>query len=84
MSNPQERKRVPRSILYALIASYIAALLTTGANLWYTNHVNTESNHKWCQLITLLNNAYEQSPPVNEIGKKIAAAMIKLRTDFDC
>lgn len=79
-----ERVPVPRKIWYAVIASYVSGILVTGSGLVYMNHVDTESNRKWCSLVVTLDETYRQTPPTTEVGRKVAVSINGLRQDFRC
>jgi hypothetical protein len=73
-----------RGLLYAVIASYVSSILITAGGLVYMNHVDQESNRKWCKTVVTLDDAYSQTPPQSVVGKQIALSIHDLRTDFGC
>lgn len=54
------------------------------AGYLYTNFVQRQADHRWCELIVTLDEAWRAAPPQSELGERIAAAMHKLREDIDC
>lgn len=75
---------VNRSVLYALMAVFVAVLGMGASSVWYSNHVAEQNNRRWCALLANLDDAYRQNPPTSPIGRKIAEDMHNLRVGFGC
>jgi Na+-transporting NADH:ubiquinone oxidoreductase subunit NqrC len=75
---------VPRSIWYSVVVSYISSILLVASSIIYMNHVDTESNRKWCSLILFIDHVNKTTPPSTEISKQYAAYVHQLVNDFDC
>jgi len=45
-----------------------------------------EADRRWCTLMTLLDNAYNNpaTPPVSELGRAVAKAVHDIRVDLGC
>jgi hypothetical protein len=67
--------------LVALVLAFAALMF---AGVLYTRHVQRESDRRWCDLLVTLDTAYRSQPPATELGRRVAAAMARLRADFGC
>lgn len=72
--------------VYAVIVSYLGIMIVVGVSIGYTNYVRDESNQQWCDLMTTLDRAYSSpdAAPTTELGKRVAAAIARLRDTFEC
>lgn len=52
------------------------------ASFQYANYVDRKSNHAWCEQLSLFNQAYAENPPPSDLGRKIAAGMLRLTSEF--
>lgn len=43
-----------------------------------------EADRRWCAIVTLFDDAYQEQPPPTELGRQIARAMHDLRLSLDC
>jgi hypothetical protein len=43
-----------------------------------------ESEQKWCDVVSTLDNAYKVNPPQSTLGKTLASDMAKLVHEFHC
>lgn len=59
-------------------------LLIVVSGLLYTNWRHEQADRRWCELMTILDEQYESSPPATEVGRRFAAAMHTLRGELDC
>lgn len=75
---------IPKGVMYALIVSYVCALVSAIIAIQYANYVDRQSNQQWCTLIVSVDDAYQESPATNPSGKRVAESIHKLRTDFGC
>lgn len=69
---------------YALAAVFLTLMLAVALNVIYTNRVAAQGNKQWCSIIVTLDDSYRKTPPTTETGKKIAADMHRLRSQFKC
>ncbi|MDG4784366.1 hypothetical protein O7626_41130 [Micromonospora sp. WMMD1102] len=80
---------------YALLAVLLSVLAVSGATLAYTAHVqreaaaadraaDREADQRWCELLTVLDEAYGSTPPQTELGRRVADAVHQLRVGFNC
>lgn len=79
----------PRWIVLVTVFLSVAALATAG--VVYTGHVDDkrevaerESDRRWCDLLTTLDEAYSSTPPATELGRRVAASIKTLRVQLDC
>lgn len=84
--NMMERKRIPlpKTIIFGLLLSYLAAGGMALSAIWYANYVDRQSNQQWCTLIVGVDDAYQEAPATNRSGKRVAESIHKLRNDFGC
>jgi hypothetical protein len=75
---------IPRRVLYALVAICVSVVGVGAGAVLYADHVATESNRKWCGIMSTLDDAYVQARPTTSAGQKIAREIHRLRTDFGC
>ena len=68
------------SVLMILSCSLITAVVTV---LWAA-YIDRQSNHRWCALVSTLDDAYTQNPPATETGRRVAQQIHVLRSDFGC
>jgi hypothetical protein len=73
-----------RRWVYALIVAYICTVAMGIVAVQWANRIDQESNHQWCELIVPLDTAYQSAVPATELGRKVAAAVARLRDSFDC
>lgn len=46
---------------------------------------NTRQSEKaWCEIITVLDDAYKAAPPTTDTGRRIAVAMVGIRRSYGC
>lgn len=66
---------------------YLVALvvLLAGVNFWWTARVVSDSNHRWCAVLTTLNNAERAGPPpASTYGRQLAEDFTRLARDEGC
>lgn len=56
------------------------------AGITYTGYVQRQSDHRWCELITTLDEGYQSSPqqPTTPRGVKLRDDIHQLRKDLGC
>lgn len=76
---------------YVLLMVYVSFIAMALAGVAYTNHVAAkerasaaENDHKWCRLLTVLDDAYNQAPPQTPTGKRVATEVHTLRVELHC
>ena len=77
-------KVVSKKFVRTALMFFVSMMLIVGISLQFSYYIDKRSNQRWCDIVTLFNETYKQSPPPTETGKKIAAAMLVLGRDFDC
>lgn len=73
-----------RPVLYSLVFIFVSLLVTVFFSILYTNRVDSESNRRWCGIISTFDAAYKAQPPTTDTGRLVARQMRQLRTDFGC
>jgi hypothetical protein len=73
-----------RNLMRAWVASFVCMVILTGLSLEWANYVDYRSNHRWCGIIGLFNEAYKETPPRPGLGQKIADGMLELHREFKC
>lgn len=81
---PGTETAISRGHWWSLAVVYFTLLVIAVGNVVYTQHVDHESNRKWCELIMSLDNAYKEAPPQTPTGIKIAQDVARLRVNLDC
>jgi hypothetical protein len=76
--------RPAQPVWYSLVAILVSVLVTVAAAVVYTNSTARESERKWCDVVTTMDDAYQVAPPTTEIGRKLARDIHRLRERFDC
>lgn len=87
-----ERARELTMPVWYTVGIVILMLVGLGMfNLLYINvavsrqdRVERESDRRWCQLLTTLDDAYRAAPPQSETGRRLATDIHKLRQDLGC
>lgn len=65
--------------------AYVLAFVALAAmSVVYTRHVQQQSERKWCEFITTLDDAWSSTPPQSALGRQVAASLHKLRDEFGC
>lgn len=73
-----------RRMIYALTASYVVAFAFSLVSAMWAANVDAESNRRWCSLLVVLDDTYQQTPPQTDVGRNVASEIHRLRTDFEC
>lgn len=71
-------------VWYSLIAVVVSTIVLSAAGVLYTGHVQRESNRQWCELLTVLDDAYSARRPTTPLGQQVATTVHELRVDFGC
>lgn len=71
-------------VWYAVIVAYLATLAIGAAALLYADHVDSQSNRRWCGLVTTLDDTYTSQLPTTQLGQSIAREIKQLRHEFGC
>jgi hypothetical protein len=78
MNNPR------RGVIYSLIISFASVIVVSLGGIFYTNHVDRESNQKLCVMIVAVDDAFKDTAPTAPSGLKVADAFHRLRNDLEC
>lgn len=73
-----------KKVLYLAILALVAAVAVGVNSIVYANSVERQSNRNWCDLVTRLDDAYQQNQPTSDLGRQIAADMHNLRVRLGC
>lgn len=71
-----------RKTRYSMLISLVAVLVAIGLNAWYTVHVQTETEHKFCGVVSIFDNP--SMPPSNPRSQQVANRMHTLRKQLGC
>lgn len=77
-------RRPSQPVWYSLVAMLVSVVVLSGAGMYYTNRETRESERKWCEFITVLDDAWSSTPPQSALGRSVAASLHRLRADFGC
>ena len=77
-------RRPSQPVWQSLAALFVVVVLLGGGGIWYTDRTARESERKWCEFITVLDDAWSSAPPQSALGRAVAASLHKLRGDFGC
>lgn len=76
---------------YSWLAYLLTLTLLFGAAVWYTRYslgqqaaAERESDRRWCQLLTTLDEAYSAAPPTTPTGRRLAGDIHQLRAELGC
>lgn len=69
---------------YAVVVAFIACVSIAFGSVAYANHVQRDSDRKWCKLVGTLDDAYREQPPTTPTGKNVADSVAQLRHDLGC
>lgn len=76
---------------YLLVAVVVSMMLLAAAGIAYTNWsikrqsaAERESDRRWCQLLTTLDDAYQAAPPQTDTGRRLATDVHNLRAELGC
>lgn len=77
----ERRKRKRR---YDVVISYVTAALIGIGSILYTNYTDNKSNAQFCDLFTLMDTAYQDTPPASPLGERLAEIIHNLRSNLKC
>ncbi|MEO3922721.1 hypothetical protein ABGB07_02380 [Micromonosporaceae bacterium B7E4] len=69
---------------WSMAMMFLFAALVGAGSILYANHVAADSERKWCNVVTTMDDAYRAAPPVSPIGQKLARDIGTLRSEFHC
>lgn len=67
---------------WSLLVVFATAVLVGAACIAYTQHVQRESDHRWCALLDSLDQP--SPPPSTDRGREIQRQISQLRHDLGC
>lgn len=73
-----------RGVVRSLIISFASVVVVSVTGIFYTNHVDRESNQKLCVMIIAVDDAFKSTTPTAPSGLKVADAFHRLRNDLRC
>jgi hypothetical protein len=80
---------------YAIAVACLSCVLIAVVSVQYANYVHKQtiaemkkqqqqSDLRWCELLSSIDDGYTNDPPQTEAGKRQAELIGRLRTDFGC
>jgi len=81
--NPLTRP-IPLRLWYLLAIVFAGVLILAVAGAIYTQHAVSREGHKLCQVFTLLDGTYHQTPPSTAAGRAFASAIHQTVLDLGC
>jgi len=97
MTTPAKREKRRKRFNYTVLMIMASMLVVAATSIVYSNHVGQvsderammaqrDSDRRWCGLLTIMDNAYNQSSqaPQTAIGKAIAEGIHELKVAFSC
>lgn len=69
---------------YAVTVAFLACMAVAAGSVAYTAYAQQRNDRRWCSLLIQLTDAQRQTPPPTASGKKFAAELERLRTEFHC
>lgn len=79
-----EKAKHIKHILWIILACFVSVVAVTISGIFYTNHVQRDTNRQWCELLRPLDKAYSETPPATELGRDVANALHSLYIKFNC
>lgn len=77
--------RISRSTWYILVVIYVSMFAAVLATVLYANRVADQNNRRWCGVLRVYHEAYQQNPPpTTQRGRDIQAQLEQLYADFRC
>lgn len=65
-------------------AIVICLAVLSAVGVWYTGVTNARQDRRWCELLDTLGEGYRAAPPATETGRRVAAAIERLRLEKGC
>lgn len=63
----------------------VSVLAVAIAGVTYTNHVQREADHRWCELLVVLTGGPAPAPgPAGERARALGKLLVQLRDDLGC
>lgn len=73
-----------RPTWYMVLAIFASSIATGTLALVLALRANSESDRKLCGIVVAQDDAYSQTTPSTETGRRLAEALGKLRRDLHC
>lgn len=77
-------RELPSRVWWTVGAIVVCLAILASAGIWYTHVESERSDRQWCELLDTLGEGYRAAPPSSETGKRVAAAIERLRQDKGC
>jgi hypothetical protein len=81
---PARQTRVPRPVVYALVALSVSQLALTLAAMFFAYTAIHQSELKWCGTLGVFHRTYKQTPPTTPAGVEARRQIDALYAEFDC
>jgi hypothetical protein len=87
----KEIARIRKDLWRTIASSVVLILIVLGTSIWYSGHVRSEGDRRWCSLIGGLDNRYQailKNPPTDPEQarslREFAFQVHQLRQDLGC
>lgn len=77
-------RELPMRAWWAVGGIVICLAILVTAGIWYTHVTDRAQDRQWCELLDTLGVAYRAAPPTTETGRRVAAAIERLRAEKGC
>lgn len=75
---------VPRKLMITIATVFACLLALNVATLQWANYIDQRSNKRWCNIVKIFNETYQNEPPPTVIGQILQVEFLKLGRDFKC
>jgi hypothetical protein len=62
----------------------VTAVAGPSLAIWVSSQNQRRSEQAWCQVISVLDDAYRVTPPTTPVGRQVAAGIAGLRQAYRC
>jgi hypothetical protein len=73
-----------RGVWYIVLAIFLSSVSTGAVAVVIALNAQSESERKLCGIVVAQDDAYSQTTPSTETGRRLADALGKLRRDLHC
>jgi hypothetical protein len=71
-------------LLYSILMTALSSITMGVVSIEYANHAIAQNQRQWCEIVTTLNDIYQQNPPTTPTGQHLAHEFARLRISFGC
>lgn len=76
---------VPRKFIIAWIVTFVVMIVLTGVAIQWANYVDQRSNRRWCGIVQVFDEEYNNNPPKpNTVSYRLAPQFKELEAAFKC